>query len=324
MKRLSLFPVILTALALFGFGCLRLTPRIVQAPANVTPTENAVEAVVVAYVHLNGNLATVTRGSATTKAEEATELVNGDTVKATSGTVELVYPGAGISRLEAGSQVQLIASNTRANTVFAEARLLAGTVWTRFERLLAPDEHFSVVANGVVATVRGTGFGVSLIGQDVDVQVADHEVDVALEAEQNSDIERNATSTATSAVNAVRVMSGQELRIPSGRLTQVSMEGLKARVRSVTKEERALAGFLFGNTPIPAARLRTPVAPVKLDVAGATLSPDLIRRLELLKLESAVLIRLRGFVAPTRGATPVESAPVGMTPQVNGPSTTGQ
>ena len=55
----------------------------------------------------------------------------------------------------------------------AKIILEAGKVWTRLERLLGRDETFSVESSDVVATVRGTAFGVSLIDGDVDVTVAD-------------------------------------------------------------------------------------------------------------------------------------------------------
>jgi len=304
------------ALLFVGAGCA-LFPHIVRVPPASNSQETALNSVdqtkPIAYLQLNGGAATVTRGSETVQAQEDTELIAGDRIQVSSGDVMLVYPDAGESDLSAGADVVLTSDGPGTGDVFTELRVVAGDVWTRFERLLGSNEHFSVEANGVVATVRGTAFGMSVQGEDVDVQVADHFVDVTAEQDEN-------VATAPQAIPTMHLTNGQGFHVSKSQLKQYGMAKMAFAVRQLDKKDKQKKGFVFGTTKISSGKMKKPLKPVKLDIAPAALPPDIQQRMQLLHDRLMIQMQTQGFVAPT--AAPSLS-PDG-TPSVSGPSSTGQ
>ena len=300
----------LVAVSLFGFGCIQVAPRITQAP-EAPATAPASSAAAFAYVHLNGDgKANITRGTDTKSAVENAEVDGGDRVRVTNGTVSLVYTGAGETRLSNGTDMTIVA-DPKSSGLFAELRLASGEAWTRFERLLGTNEHFSVAANGVVATVRGTAFGVKVVGDGADVQVADHQVDV-------QSVDGKAMMT-----KIVHVVAGQGIRVSAQQFLTMEMTGLDAMKRTLSSVERNAAGFMFGSQPINAARLSAPSAPVQLFTTQASISPNDEQRMnELQDANTQVQIQTQTqfFVSPSRGVNTNEQAPNGGTPSVKGPA----
>jgi hypothetical protein len=91
----------------------------------------------------------------------------------------LVWAGYGKTVIGSNSRLQierLEAVEDMSLTV--RLSLSAGRVWTRLERLLEIGSSFEVTVDDVVATVRGTSFGVSMNNDEVDVQVTDHAVEM--------------------------------------------------------------------------------------------------------------------------------------------------
>jgi hypothetical protein len=169
------------------------------------------------------------------------------------------------------------------------------------------DEHFSVAANGVVATVRGTAFGVMVQGQSVDVRVADHQVEVSKET---------GVGESRDAAAAVAVNVGQDVFVSAGSLSPGNIDATRKLVRTLSENEKKDAGYEFGSTKIAPERLQQPAASVTLFSSAPTLPSNLDQRLQELKQEESTKA---GFAAPSRGVTSGDIAPKTVEPGVTGP-----
>jgi len=318
--RRILLPLFILALA--GAGCFQIGPRIVKTPVEKSPQSavtsqqatTSTEPTALAYVRLDGGAATIARGSTDLPAQDWTELDQGDTVMVTQGSIHLVYPDAGVSELANGTKLTIIPDDGEGETgVFAQIRLQAGSIWTRFEKVFGPSERFSVESNGVVATVRGTAFGVTAENGGVDVQVADHEVLVSTETEDDQ-----TGSSVPQGNHIVAVVAGQGLRITAATLLKIDATSVRTAVRMLNATERATAGFLFGTTTLTPEQLRRPANPIRLQTAPVV-SPDLETRIQTLR-RSAMLERVfPHFAAPLRA--PLENElNTTSTPSVSGPT----
>ncbi len=307
----------LAALVAVGAGCT-VRPRIVRTPvpapvapqvaataSSTVPEVPASQLAVVGYLRVGSDAsATLQRGDAfPVDAKDGTELLSGDRVAVASGVVEVVYPDAGVTRLDAGADVRLMAREASADgsVVAAQLELLAGRAWTRFERVFGSGEEFSVEANGVVATVRGTGFGVSRESDgSVDVQVADHAVDVSFQADDEKRWAEGRVRAALPVFGAgehVKLSAGQALKIPAQRAAGFLAKA-SSSVRQLTPAERKLAGFVFAQSFLPSSRSRRPDRPVRLPSA-ANLRPEVQRRIQFLRDREALRRTFPDFQAPT-------------------------
>ncbi len=289
-RPLALCLLVVSASLLFGLGC-RPRPRIVQAPTKPTEQTQATESApgVLAYAHTNGATADLTRDNAVIALQDGQALAEGDQIKVNAGTLELVYPDAGVSQIESGSEIVLLAQSDepREGEVSADIQLIAGSIWTRFERLLGNTERFSVTSNGVVATVRGTAFGVSADTDGVDVQVADHQVEVT---------EQKAEEQGSSAKSSVVLQAGQGLKTKAGAFT--SPAAVRRLIRSLSNAEKARAGFVFGANRIQLERLRRPAKIVPLLKLPSL--PEAYRlRVQFLRKRETLRRDLLRFGAPT-------------------------
>lgn len=297
----------LVAVSLFGLGCFRVGPRVAQAPVSL-PAEVAEHAL--AYVSLNGGAATVTRDGQKAPAEEGLELSDGDRVTVTTGTISLIYPDSGASLLDAGTDLVILphgGSSTSTSSVGAQIELLAGNIWTRFERLLGPDERFSVSSNNVVATVRGTAFGVSADPDGIDVQVADHQVDVTTQTTDESGASQS---------SIVRLVAGEGLKATSALFVPSESGALKRMIRRLSVQETARRGYLFAIRKLEMQSLRAPERPVRLKIPPR-IPTEYAPRVQILR--NAFLREIR-FAVPTRLPIMLEQAPASSTPSVSGPT----
>jgi hypothetical protein len=106
------------------------------------------------------------------------------------GKAEIAWTGYGRTILAANTKLTITAADYGSNDdgIAARLKLEAGRVWTRLERLLSSGSSFEVKASNVVATVRGTSFGVGLDQPGkVEVKVAESNVSVARTASADSD-----------------------------------------------------------------------------------------------------------------------------------------
>lgn len=300
------------ALSVLGAGCnAQVAPRITQAPQTTNVAQGSSNGVAVAYVHLNGGAATVYRGTSSATAVDNAELDSGDRIVVSSGNPTLVYPQTGESQLSTGSDVTLIAKPNQAG-LFAEAEISAGDIWTRLERLLGPAEHFSVDANGVVATVRGTAFGVTVNDIGTLVQVADHFVDVSSDQESEKSV--------------IRVGSGNGMSAEVESFSERNLARLPSLVYSLDESERASLGYRFALTPLSARDL-SPATSFQLFQTPPVISASLSERLIQIEQQPVAQPTTQTqatapiqFVAPTFGATAQNRAPTSTAPSVRGPN----
>ncbi len=319
-------------LPLLGFGCVQLGPRIVRTPQSApaqnvaqvqapqqAPAQSAVSSTALAYLKLDGGTAQVARGGKVYAAQEATELFSGDRITVTAGSVILIYPDAGASRLEAGTDVVLLSDGAKPQGLFVQLQLTAGKIWTRFERLLGKDEYFGVAANNVVATVRGTGFGVIVDANGVDFQVADHVVDVSIENVPGS-------TAAELAQAPIYLSAGQGFRLLARSLVPGQIKLLQSAVRQLSVAERLDAGFQFGLHKLNQELLQRPAHPYQLPA-----QPNVPE--EYLPVQQMLLDQANApasstppsgavFVPPTRAPRADELNLLNVTPSVSGPTST--
>jgi 3D (Asp-Asp-Asp) domain-containing protein len=329
LKRFSLALVAVLAVTALGAGCFRVSPRVVKAPdrrqsvqvAGKTAAgsphelgeqyETSSSSTALAYLQLNGGKADITRGGTKVAAVDGLELASGDRIVVTTGTVYVVYPEYGASELETGTDIVLSSDDSQPGLVM-QLELVTGRVWTRFERLFGNGEYYAVSSNGVVATVRGTGFGVSVEDGVVDVQVADHEVEVTIEKGNSSDWR------AGTIPQVLRLSAGEGLKIAT-RGALPDMRLLRQSIRRLNVTERLAEGFKFGASKLLPERLRRPVNPVRLKIQPI-MTPELLRYRELMLRRAALFTQSSStFVAPLRAPTLQETAPPTSSPTLNGP-----
>jgi hypothetical protein len=271
---------------------------------------------ILAVVQKVGPDAHVTRGGERLPLPPGTVLLPGDEIETASSTLTILFPETGVSRMEPGSRVTLVADpNAPSSTnLFAELKLTAGSVWTRFERLLGPSEWFSVEANGVVATVRGTGFGVTLTQDILDIQVADHTVSVF-------DAPDILAQIPNSTWPMIHVQAGEGFRIGIANIDGGldSVADLRAYTRTLNRQEVSQEPFIFSATKLAPSMLHLPGVLRRLPVTPV-LDSALIREFNLNKTMQAIFPQ-KGFQAPARGILPSEQAPTGtqIVPVIEGP-----
>lgn len=114
-----------------------------------------------------------------------TGVISGDTVRTgDDGTATIRVYGIGESRLGKGSELTITSASGTidvAQPVVVRFRLSAGRVWTRLLRLLDIESAFSIEANQVAATVRGTSFDLLATATGTIIWVSDAGVDIRAE-----------------------------------------------------------------------------------------------------------------------------------------------
>ncbi|MEO5927926.1 MAG: hypothetical protein ABIO72_04355 [Patescibacteria group bacterium] len=292
MKYFSSFVAAVALVAVVGAGCVRPEPRLTGQPS--TPNQVADTIAPMGILSLSGGVATVTRGNDTTVAEEGVELEAGDMVAVTTGTAMIVYPETGVSYLPAGTIVTVLPDGEGDGSVFVQVDLAAGSIWSRFERLFGPDEKFSVTGNGVVATVRGTAFGMELVNGQADVLVADHNVDVTTFADRKA------------SKKAVHLQAGQGMRIAAQAMAKLDTAGMKKLVRSLGEKDKGRGEFKKMSTTVPESVMK--MKAVKKMKGAPTIPEQFQDRIDPAMLER-IMVTTTGFVAPTRMVLPGEIAP---------------
>lgn len=306
MNRLHLSLLIILSFAMLGAGCVRVRRPVVRAPAAQMERAPS-DGTVLAIVALNGGAAEIKRGEETDAVKDGLEVMGGDALSITSGTVALIYPDAGASYIEEGGSVVILPDGEGTGSVFAQIEIIVGSIWTRFERLLGSDERFSVSGNGVVATVRGTAFGAEKTDSGLDVQVANDEVDVApLEVRRNPAL----------AAKVVRLKAGEGLRVTADNFRQLDATRLRRVVRALSTMEKRRRSFERVSRTLPPnilrpqfPRLRLNRSPVIPEIYRERIDPKMLERFMLLPVV---------FTAPLRAVIRAEFAPTS-TPTVSGP-----
>lgn len=296
MKHFSFAVAIALVCTLIGSGCVRPHPRLTQS-SDVELKEAAIVPAGVLALE-TGERVSLTRGTETVDAKDGTELLPGDTLKVTAGTATIVYPDAGASMLDQGTEITLLPDGSGEGSVFTQIELVVGGIWTRFDRLLGNDERFSVNGNGVVATVRGTAFGVQLEGDAADVQVVDHIVDVApLDAQANPQL----------ASHMVTLEAGQGMVMNANDMKVMDANAMKKMVKAMTQAQKKSRGYQFVEKALKKELLKRKATiklkgkPVIPERFKSRVAPNLLNAMELMRED--------GFAAPTRTVSPDEVAP---------------
>jgi hypothetical protein len=344
--------IALASMLVVGGACRRTPPKITTSNTVTPPATEAIETAddIVEEVDISevGDAATlaillltqdsqvtVTRGEEQTEAVNQMELYAGDEVSVVKGEAQLLYPEVGISILPEGTKLTIMPGEGAENGGFSSQILLeAGKIWTRLEHVLGSDESFSVEASNVVATVRGTAFGVSMVNGEIDISVAGNQVSVS-----TRNALRNLKNTAQ---KAVLVASGNALKINPTLLKagENPRAELLKRLRKVSDTEKKDLYYRFGTQRLDMADLKKPdqtfkwSAPINVnDKLKDRLTPEQIQRLkaiqakqvqirpELLKDEARLrdlIIKSVQFQVPLREVILHEMTTTD-TPSANGP-----
>lgn len=348
----------IAGLVFFGWGCNKRASEPTASNQQVNGVKNSVavntgaqatgssvgvndalvelEPPVLAYLQMTqGAQIKVSRDTEQTDGVPDMALFAGDRLEVISGEAWLLYPDTGMSVLETGTKVTLIPDGDIGEDGLGLRLLMeAGKVWTRLERLLGVNEDFSVEANNVVATVRGTAFGMQFIDGDLDIVVADHQIKVSTKAVLN-------TGKTTS--DYIILAAGNGVRVNPQEISKMTDQRalLLKKMRVLTDIEKKQPGYIFGLRKLDPEVLKKPVKPF-IWSAMLSLSPDLRSRLtpealrrweayvdwyrrhqaELLEAErlrmadSAYQIK---FQPPLRDITLLEMTAPTVAPSINGP-----
>lgn len=154
MKKYSI--IIVVAILLLLIGGVSIRAWVVSAPTEVAPSISHIE-----VLKGQAELKTSTSDVPQTITGTSTEVNVGDRVRATSGSVvEIVWGDTGVTRLENGSE--LLIESLPADDKALIVNVQSGSIWNRLIKVLDIDTPTQVKAGDVVATVRGTTFGVGI------------------------------------------------------------------------------------------------------------------------------------------------------------------
>lgn len=348
----------LASMVLFGWGCNRriaeqtLSNQLVNNAQQTAVTADdsspggsvvgtddlsaELEPQALAYLQMTqGAQITVSRDLEQTNGMPDMALFAGDRLEVVSGEAWLLYPDTGMSVLETGTKVTLVPDGDLAEDGLGVRLLMeAGKIWTRLERLLGADEDFSVEANNVVATVRGTAFGMQFVNGDLDIVVADHQIKVSTKAVLN-------TGKTTS--DYIILAAGNGVRINPDEISKMTDQRslLLKKMRVLTEVEKKQPGYVFGLKKLEPEVLKKPVKPFIWSAVLSlrpelrdSLTPEALRKweayvawyrlhqTELLEAErlrmadSAIQIK---FQPPLRDITLLEMTAPTVAPTLKGP-----
>lgn len=298
-------------LALFGAGCGKSDPKTsVVIPAdngnqivnqnqntdNQAKPKQQVEVgdpdILAILLLTQGSSVTVIRGEEQTEGVHQMELYAGDNVYVQSGEAQLLYPEVGLSILPQGTKLTIIPGTEQADGNFSTWIILeAGKIWTRLEKVLGVGEGFNVESNNVVATVRGTAFGVSVENGTINVTVADSQVQVT---------SRQALSALSKvAEQAVIVSAGNAIKVKPADISNVETvrKILLPKLVKVPDTDKKDVYYRFGLKALDLETLKKPdqtfkwSAPINISqILQDRLSADQLERLQLIR-DRQIIIR---------------------------------
>jgi hypothetical protein len=222
--------------------------------------------------HLRTGTALVKRGKALFRAAPNFKLHAGDVIEASqASTTDILWPDYGQTLLAAGSVVSLSDAKEDSQSFIIKLKLESGRVWTRLQRLLGPESAFDIQAANIIASVRGTSFGVGLLPAFVQVQVK--ESSVALNSSQPQVQETLVTAgqdvdapIASSTIPTPRPLTPQELQDPF--LLQGDAEVPSDELNATTSEEtsphpamQTVAAIEYQGRQIPLTELHVGTGP---------------------------------------------------------------
>lgn len=133
----------------------------------------------VAVLRVERGSATVVSGSASQEVTTETQVGTGDEITVSSdGRAALYWDGHGRTLIDAGTKLRVEEASRPAGPDSIKAKILIdiGRTWTRIEQVLDVGSEVSAATNDVVATVRGTSFGVDRTGGTSAIRVKESKV----------------------------------------------------------------------------------------------------------------------------------------------------
>jgi hypothetical protein len=298
--------------ALFGAGCVSRQDRSHRNAGNVpVAEEEGIYAPVAASLRLEaGSAVTIVRDGASVSGSDEMDLYYGDQLTVDQGEATISYEHTGVSVLQEGTVVTIALPSGSASapvssdSLFVRLEVIAGGLWTRLERTLGKNETFQTGSNRVVATVRGTAFWFGYDGTNVDLKVAENEVELT---------DEDAPGKRLRIAN--REVFHAPLAVMKKNLSSPETAWRKAFVRAATKEEEGSRPFLRMRTQIKPELMRR----IRRDAGRrrVRMTPEMIRALtpeqrafirERLQQQSSAAPGLAPEAAPTSSLAPT-SAP---------------
>ncbi|TSC91626.1 MAG: periplasmic protein [Parcubacteria group bacterium Licking1014_17] len=126
-------------------------------------------------------------GAETGESPAKTELKTGDEVIAGSvietdktGLAEIHFPDGSVARVDSDTKLTIKNASYDKNTetLVVKIGLALGRVWSKVIGLATPESSWEVETSNAVATVRGTAFGMEIVGDETTVVGSENEVEV--------------------------------------------------------------------------------------------------------------------------------------------------
>lgn len=210
------------------------------------------------------------------KRDEAQEgpVGEGDVIETgADSSASVIWPDYGRTLLDANSKLTVSQAGHDNGNLNVKLKLDGGRIWTRLERLLGNGSGFEVRSSNVVATVRGTSFGVDARVPDaIGIQVAESKVGVQKMQDANSN----------TAVGEMLVTAGQQASVAEN----VNMAMPKAAAMSQDMMDDPFV--IQGNTKVDPALMSWIAKAMELYNSipqGRSLTPDEEQQIEQKAME---------------------------------------
>ncbi len=117
-----------------------------------------------------------------TALSDVIEVSAGDSVRTgDGGEASIVWGDEGVTRLDAGTELEIAEAPSNGSGATSSAirlKLTAGRVWSRMLKLLDANSSMEVGTTDVVATVRGTSFGIAKVASATEAAVSESVVNI--------------------------------------------------------------------------------------------------------------------------------------------------
>ncbi|MCR4278308.1 MAG: hypothetical protein NUV81_00150 [bacterium] len=192
----------------------------------------------------------IQRGTDIFYAENNFPLNAGDIIQTgPTSTVDILWPFYGHTVVGNESIFILSKSDISNYRLFVHARLEAGRVWTRLQKLLETGDDFGIEASDVASVVRGTSFGVLQLPNSVSIRVHEDTVRV---------FRTLSNGTFQASGSDVLVSAGEEETVPIGSGSDTRP---LPQPRSLDTEYLQDPIFILGDSSVPTTELEDIIMP---------------------------------------------------------------
>lgn len=121
-------------------------------------------------------------GDAWIQAKDGQKMVQGDTLKTANGAdAQIIWGDLGVTRLDPGTELtieKLPSDINQGSKTVIGLKLQSGRIWNRMLKLLDIDSSMEIKTNDIVATVRGTTYGIAKLENCTEAIVSESAVAV--------------------------------------------------------------------------------------------------------------------------------------------------